>query len=115
MRTCGQWILPAAGRLVIFETSLRAMLHAVDSVRCPPERARLALISRYYSEVPGPRRPPGGNSLGATTSPRGPLASGCGGAFRRSCWNCAGRSGMQYQTDPRSFVSRGRSPEFQTT
>jgi hypothetical protein len=53
MRTCGQRILPSAGRLVIFETSPRA-LHAVDSVRCPPERARLALITRYYSEVPGP-------------------------------------------------------------
>jgi hypothetical protein len=53
MSTCGQRILPAAGRLVIFETSPRA-LHAVDSVRCPLGRARLALISRYYTDLPGP-------------------------------------------------------------
>jgi hypothetical protein len=53
MRTCGQRILPAAGRLVIFETSPRA-LHAVDSVRWPLGRARLALICRYYTDLPGP-------------------------------------------------------------
>jgi hypothetical protein len=54
MTACGRRIHPVAGRLVIFET-LPTHLHGVpDPVRCPDDRARLTLISRYYTTYPSP-------------------------------------------------------------
>jgi 2OG-Fe(II) oxygenase superfamily len=57
---CGQKVLPAAGKVVIFETTPDTCHGVPDPVRCPQGRARLSLASYYYTESPGPtdRREP---------------------------------------------------------
>lgn len=58
--SCGQRIVPTAGRVVIFETTPTSYHGVPDPVRCPPGRARLSLASYYYTDYPGPmdRREP---------------------------------------------------------
>lgn len=58
--SCGQRIVPTAGRVVIFETTPTSYHGVPDPVRCPQGRARLSLASYYYTDYPGPmdRREP---------------------------------------------------------
>jgi hypothetical protein len=58
--SCGQRIMPTAGKVVIFETTPTSYHGVPDRVRCPQGRARLSLASYYYTDYPGPmdRREP---------------------------------------------------------
>jgi hypothetical protein len=52
MSSCGERILPTAGKVVIFETT-PVTFHGVEPVRCPAGSARLSLATYYYTESPG--------------------------------------------------------------
>lgn len=52
-KACGRQVLPVAGTVMIFETTVSSFHGVPDPVRCPPGRARLSLASYYYTEVPG--------------------------------------------------------------
>jgi hypothetical protein len=54
MKDCGRRISPVAGRMVIFETTPKTIHGVPDPVVCPPGRARLTLVSYYYSKSAGP-------------------------------------------------------------
>jgi Rps23 Pro-64 3,4-dihydroxylase Tpa1-like proline 4-hydroxylase len=51
---CAQRIRPDAGTVVIFESTATSYHAIPEPVACPPERARLSLATRYYTEKPGP-------------------------------------------------------------
>ena len=52
--TCERRIEPIAGRTVIFGTTPAAIHGIPDPVRCPPGRARLSLVSDYFTVAAAP-------------------------------------------------------------
>jgi Rps23 Pro-64 3,4-dihydroxylase Tpa1-like proline 4-hydroxylase len=59
-KACARRITPLAGRMVIFETGPETYHGVPDPLTCPEDRARLVLVSYFYTEQPAPddrRRP----------------------------------------------------------
>ena len=54
MKACARQILPEGGRVVIFETTPTSYHGVPEPVQCPPGRARLSLVTCYYTAEPGP-------------------------------------------------------------
>jgi hypothetical protein len=52
--TCARRIPPDAGTSLIFESSWAAVHGIPDPIRCPANRARLSLMSNYYTVAPCP-------------------------------------------------------------
>ena len=51
---CERRVEPVAGRMVIFGTTPMAIHGIPDPIRCPPGRARLSLVSDYFTVDPAP-------------------------------------------------------------
>jgi len=54
---CAGRVAPHAGTTVIFESTSSALHGVPDPIRCPADRARLSLVSNYYTVTPGPNNP----------------------------------------------------------
>jgi hypothetical protein len=52
LKQCGKQIKPYAGRLIVFGATPQTIHGVPDPVSCPQDRARLTLVSHYYTKLP---------------------------------------------------------------